>query len=113
MRGYSSDLRRKLVATVDVGMSKRAVSRTFGVGEETIGPRASSVAAAMCPNASQNRSSSSVVEWYAPQGVPLRQLSFDIQFSAQHRAKLQLQRVIPGLVPIGYERVKGAALVVV
>jgi transposase len=36
MRAYSSDLRHKILAAVDAGMSKRAVARTFGVGEETI-----------------------------------------------------------------------------
>lgn len=36
MRAYSSDLRHKMLAAVDAGMSKRAAARTFGVGEETI-----------------------------------------------------------------------------
>lgn len=36
MRAYSPDLRHKLMAAVDAGMSKRAAARVFGVGEETI-----------------------------------------------------------------------------
>lgn len=36
MRAYSPDLRAKILAAVDAGMSKRAAARTFGVGEETI-----------------------------------------------------------------------------
>jgi transposase len=36
MRAYSPDLRLKILAAVDAGMSKRAVARTFGVGDETI-----------------------------------------------------------------------------
>ena len=36
MRAYSPDLRHKILAAVDAGMSKAQVARTFGVGEETI-----------------------------------------------------------------------------
>src|SRR5579884_2897543 len=36
MRAYSPDLRAKILAAVDAGMSQRAVAKTFGVGEETI-----------------------------------------------------------------------------
>lgn len=36
MRAYSPDLRAKILAAVDAGMSKAQAARTFGVGEETI-----------------------------------------------------------------------------
>ena len=36
MRAYSPDLRAKILAAIDVGMSKAQAARTFGVGRETI-----------------------------------------------------------------------------
>lgn len=36
MRAYSPDLRAKILAAVDAGMSKAQAARTFGVGRETI-----------------------------------------------------------------------------
>lgn len=36
MRAYSLDLRQKVLAAVDAGMSKTQAARTFGVGRETI-----------------------------------------------------------------------------
>jgi transposase len=36
MRAYSPDLRAKILAAVDAGMSKAHAARTFGVCEETI-----------------------------------------------------------------------------
>jgi transposase len=36
MRAYSPDLRARILAAVDAGMSKAQAARTFGVDEETI-----------------------------------------------------------------------------
>lgn len=36
MRAYSPDLRVRIVAAVDTGMSNAQAARTFGVGEETV-----------------------------------------------------------------------------
>jgi transposase len=36
MRAYSSDLRAKVLAAVDAGMSKCAASRLFGIDDDTI-----------------------------------------------------------------------------
>lgn len=36
MKAYSSDLREKILAQVDAGMSKARTARTFGVGRTTV-----------------------------------------------------------------------------